>query len=524
MANVIDRVAAAVSPGWAARRARARLIARRYEEATRHYEAAAVGRRTSGWNKSAADADSASAPSLWVLRALARDLVRNNPWARRAVRRIAGNAVGWGIAPKPAPGAPAEVGEAWRRWAGTTDCDADGRLTFYGIQRQVMETVAESGEVLVRRRFRRPEDGLAVPLQLQVLEPDHIDASRDGFAGVQGGPTIRGVEHDAIGRRVAYWLFSSHPGSSRLASPSSARVSADLVAHVFRQERPGQVRGVSWFAPAIIRLRDFDEYEDATLMKQKVQACFAAFVTDVDGLGAPLAQGEDATATEAPLDRLQPGLVSYLPPGKTVTFANPTGTGEFASFSVGALRAIAVSLGCTYEELTGDYSQFNYAAGRSARLAQRQDVLDWQWNMLVPLLCAPVWSWFLAALASSGASVGDQDAPATWTPPAAPMVDPEKEGNALSRLVRTGAMTHDEMVREQGYDPEEHWAEYAAGLGRLDALGITLDSDARRTTQGGIGQQQAKPAPDGPAQGGNGHAPPEDDEGDDEGDDQEVVQ
>jgi capsid protein len=45
------------------------------------------------------------------------------------------------------------------------------------------------------------------------------------------------------------------------------------VRHIFKVKRAGQARGPSWFGPVILRMKDLDEFEDATLMKQKVAAC-----------------------------------------------------------------------------------------------------------------------------------------------------------------------------------------------------------------------------------------------------------
>lgn len=50
--------------------------------------------------------------------------------------------------------------------------DADGRFDGYGLQSLIARTVVESGAALVRKRPRFASDGLVVPLQLQVLEPD----------------------------------------------------------------------------------------------------------------------------------------------------------------------------------------------------------------------------------------------------------------------------------------------------------------------------------------------------------------
>ncbi len=487
--GVLDRVLMTVAPRWALERMRARAAA---VAMSRYFEAAQPGRRTSGWSRNGGDANATNLPALAVLRWHARDLERNNGWAKKGVRVIGRNAVGWGIVPKPTAASQAakdHARELWKLWADTTECDADRRLTFSGIQRLVMETIAISGEVLIRRRRRRAEDGLALPVQLQVLEPDFIDTTKDGIRGPGGGPIVQGVEFDQLGRRVAYWLFEQHPGANRLGAGSSfvsKRVPASDVLHIYRVDRPGQVRGVSWFAAAIVKLKDFDEYEDAVLMRQKIAACFAAFVTDMDGAGgAPL--GEQSHQDPL-IETIEPGLVSYLPPGKDVTFAAPPSVSDNEGFSASTLRRIAASLGVTYEDLTGDYSRVNFSSSRMSRLAHWADVHDWRWNMLIPQLCDGVWAWAMEAAQIAGLIM---EAPrADWTPPPMPMIEPDKEGLAYARLVRTGAMTHDEMVREQGGDPDTHWAEYAEGLKRLDELDIWLDSDVRRVSAAGLTQQR----------------------------------
>ena len=55
-------------------------------------------------------------------------------------------------------------------WDWCSDADAAGLTDFYGLQALACRAMLEGGEVLVRLRYRRPEDGLALGLQLQVLE------------------------------------------------------------------------------------------------------------------------------------------------------------------------------------------------------------------------------------------------------------------------------------------------------------------------------------------------------------------
>lgn len=482
--NVLEKMIAFISPKWAESRARSRLLAR-------HYEAASFGRRTMDRSRRGTDANNAAGgATLAILRAQGRDLVRNNPWAKRGLRRIVGNTVGYGMRPKATGRGAARVMQLWKRWAETTECDAAGRLTFYGIQAQAMRTIAESGEVLIRRRWRRPIDGLSVPMQLQVLEPDYIDTGKDGIKGVAGGDIIMGVEFDAIGKRVAYWLFDTHPGGrSTSINPSSRRIPADDILHVFEQERPGQIRGPSWFAPVDLRLSDFDEYEGATLSKQKVAACMAAFVTDLDGSGSALGQPGVDSASGQPIDMIEPGMIIPLPIGKQVTFSNPPTSSDHQSFSATALRGVAAGLGTTYEDLTGDYSQVNYSSARMSRLAHQTDIDAWRWNMLIPQLCAPAWNWMLDAMLLAGENV--EKAPAEWSPAPMPILDPGKEADAYQAMVRSGFMTWAQAVRELGYDPRDQLREIVEFNKAFDKAEVVLDCDPRLTNNSGQKQMAA---------------------------------
>lgn len=482
----LDKFLLRLAPHAALDRIRARHQA---EVMLRHFEGAAHGRRTSGHHRPHTDANAANLPALALLRNTVRDLERNNPWSKKAIRVIANDTVGWGIVPKPGSGsdrAKKKAKEAWKAWAESTQCDADGRTNLYGLQRRVMRSVVRDGEVLIRRRRRRPGDGLAIPLQLQLLEADFLDTRKDGIKGYAGGPIIQGVEFDALGRRAAYWLFSEHPGSRRVNSTVSTRVPAEDIAHIYLLDREGQVRGVTWGAAVVLRTKDGDEYEDATLLKQKVAACFAGVVTDVDGKSTGIGQQD---AADERLESIEPGMMAYLPPGKSVTFADPPTVSEFDPFSKNILRGIAAGWGITYEAMTGDYSQVNFSSARMARLGYQQNLHEWRWDMLIPQFCDRAWAWAMEAAYIAGTV--SEVVTAQWTPPPMPMIEPDKEGLAYSRNVRAGLLTPDEMVREQGYDPDEHWREYGANIKRIRGLGIVLDSDAGMTTQAGNPRQQS---------------------------------
>jgi capsid protein len=126
---------------------------------------------------------------------------------------LVNNIIGAGIMPRAASGDDAldrKVDVLFERWSSA--CDADGQLDFYGLQTLICREMVEAGEVLVHRRLRRSGDGLDVPVQLQVLEADVLDATKSG-ASVPVA-SCRVSNSTPLGRRRAYWLHAEHPGDA----------------------------------------------------------------------------------------------------------------------------------------------------------------------------------------------------------------------------------------------------------------------------------------------------------------------
>lgn len=473
--SALDNFIATVSPQAALRRERAKLQL----DAIRRYDGASRGRRTDGWLVSNASADAVVAPDRAFMRARSHDLVRNNPYAAKAVQVIVSNVVGTGILcqakAKRSRRRSQQLTDLFNDWA--TDplqCDFDGRHDFYGLQALGLRTVVESGEVIIRRRT--PVGQQRVPLQLQLMEPDFLDTSFDGIG--EGETYIRdGIKYDRDGRRVAYRLYREHPGENQIALTRGALsdwIPADQIIHVYRQDRPHQNRGVPWASPVIIRLRDFDDYAGAQLLKQKISACFAGFLVDTE---APDAGGSEL------IDKLEPGALEILPPGKDIRFANPPSVGEFDKITREYLLQIAAGFGITYEALTGDLSNTNFASGRLGWLEFQRNIEAWRWQMLVPQMLNPIWNWF--AVQGGIAGVRMEGIAPQWTPPRRELIDPAKEIEAIKKAVRSGFMSLSEAIREFGYEPVEVMEELAEDNKILDKLGLKLDSDPRATSSSG---------------------------------------
>lgn len=500
--NSLDKVISYFSPSTGAKRARFRAVEKIMN--ARAYDGASSGRRTDGWSTSGSSAVTEARLGLPRLRERSRDLVRNDPYATRAITVIPANVVGHGIVPRALASNDLEKRKYslnWKAWAETTACDWDGLNNFYGLQNLIMRCIVENGECLIRFRPRAiGDDGLVVPLQLQVLEPDFIDTRLDGTQTSDGLFDVQGVLFDKVGKRKAYMIYEFHPGGGPFNwignFYKSNRIPTSEILHLFRTDRSGQVRGIPWLSPVIMKLKDFGDYSEATLVRQKIAACFTAFVQAAEQMNVL----PDQTATPPLGETMEPGQIEVLKPGETVTFASPPAATGFGEFSTQQLRGIAAGLGISYEALTGDYSQVNFSSGRMGRLEMNKNMDHWQWNMMIPRLCVPVWNrWSIAATI---AGVVRAPVVAEWTPPRREYIDPTKEIPALAQEVRSGFKTLPEAIRESGNDPDATLDEINETNVKLDSLGIILDTDPRKVSKtGNLNPPEADPAADGTDEG-----------------------
>ena len=82
-----------------------------------------------------------------------------------------------------------------------------------------MRSIAEGGEVLILRRWVMPDDNNPLPIQLQILEGDQLDHTRNGSNDM--GYCRLGVQFSKEGRLLGYWIFDYHPGDSYIVTPRS---------------------------------------------------------------------------------------------------------------------------------------------------------------------------------------------------------------------------------------------------------------------------------------------------------------
>ena len=484
-------------------------------------EAGATRRRLAVWQPSNEHVNALLRASGSTVLARARFLVRNNGYAKAAMRSWGAATVGAGIKPSPLilnePELKAGITQAWADW--TDEADAEGVTDFYGLCRRVSREAYLAGEVFIRFITPDPADGLSVPLQLQVMPAEQLPYWRSVPSPVVAGNEVRlGVEFDPRGRRVAYWFWKRNPSDVHLeftaavAATELVRVPAEEVLHVYDAVEAGQVRGLSSLAQAIVKMFMLDVYDDAELERKKQAARYATFITKPP-LDPTLMEGEFAADDAgAAIGYYGPGATVELREGEDVKFSDPADVGGgYEPFQYRTLLQLSAALGVPYAELSADLNRTTYASSRAGLLAFRAEVEAFQHAVLVFQFLRPIYQRWLRLAVLAGAVplsatefLADRIALSRFKAivPRAPWVDPLKDRQAAALAVANGYISRDDVIEAEGYDPEETDLRIKASNERAEALGLDFTPTSKVPADGTGGTPAPEPAdqqPGGPA-------------------------
>ncbi len=447
------------------------------------YDAARQGRRLAGWNPPSTGPNRAIA-GLQTIRNRSRDAGRNEWAGSSTIRNLVVDIVGTGIIARPKTKKAtlkAKLTELWDEWIKYSD--ADGVQDFYGQEALAARTWEEAGEVFVRLRPRRLDDGLRVPLQIQLIEPELCPAfDRD----LPNGNRIRqGIELDRIGRRVAYWMYKEHPGdyNTMVLFNDLQAVPASEILHVYEVKRPGQMRGVPEMAPTLVKMKTVGDYDDAVTEKAKLQNLYVgvikkpAPIAGMENYDPLTGQTIDYAANGQPMVSMEPGAMLELAPGEDIEFSNPPATGVgYNDFMRQQNLGISGGSGVPYEIMTGDIVNVSDRTLRVVIQQYRRSIEQKQWLIIIPMLCQKIRdAWVDAAvLAGEIAMMNAADAKMVdWSPQAWAYIHPVQDVQSKQVEIATGITSRSAVISARGYDPEQVDAERAADLEREKKLGIT---------------------------------------------------
>lgn len=461
------------------------------------YDGAGKGRRMASWDAPASGPNQAINGGLQTLRNRSSDAVRNDWSGESIIQKWTTTLVGIAITPRFHKIADkARRKEINTQWADfVRQADADCVLDLYGMQTLAVRSWLERGEMFARRRFRSVSDGLAVPVQVQLLESDMVpNFDTDIFQGLLPRNKIRsGIEFDNRGKRVAYWVYKEHPGDALMGSgfaPAASalvRVPAEDMLHMFEPKRIGQRRGVPTLAPILAKLRNVGDFEDTTLERQKIANLLVGFIsrslptfdpTDPNHHSALTGLLAELDADANPLLPMKPGLIQELEDGQEVTWSHPPDAGvNYSEYMRTSHLGTAAGTGVPYEIAVGDIKGVSDRTLRVLMNEYRRFASQRQWQIAIPQFCQRIVEWFADAsllvgnitLVEHPLVVRAEHAPHGWE-----YIHPVQDVQGKALEVKNGFRSRSSVIGESGDDPDVVDEERASDAKRELEMGLPV--------------------------------------------------
>jgi lambda family phage portal protein len=506
--NFIDKTIAWLDPQRALKRevARARLsLLRRFTNSGYSHSGASRRKKSmQGWDSSSRSPQEDIGSNLRLLRERSRDLYMSGGIATGAIKKNQSNIIGSGLTLKcqlnyRMLGLTPEQAKEWEErtefefnlWA-LSKIDNTGLLDFYDAQRVMLTGWLLNGDSLAVVKYAdAPERLNPYRLRLHLIEADRLcnPESTSGYSPLlsldgydftsyqelpNGGAIRNGVETDASGKVVAYWICNRHPNSLLPTSRPIewVRVEANNrvtglpnVLFVVDPERAEQYRGVPYLAPVIEQIKQLNRYTEAEIAAAIVNSFFTAFITtsgQTNDIPFTDSIPEDQQVNLPVEERLAsyemgPGTINVLGQGEDVKFGDPKHpTAGFETFTKAMAQLAGASLDMPYEVLLGVFNS-SYSASRAALLqAWRafRDRRDW----FAYGFCQPVYEmWLFEAVATGRIQApGFLNDPvrrklwssAIWIGPSPGQIDPIKEVQAAALRIKYKFSTHERETME----------------------------------------------------------------------------
>lgn len=345
------------------------------------------------------------------------------------------------------------VERRFRRWARRGMCTTDGSASFASLQRLMIRTVIRDGEFVALRQ-RDPDAPFGY--RLQPVDADQIDETYNVAGTATQNAIVLGVEIDRVTQApVTYWLWDRHPslpGRTRIPVP------ARDVLHVFKRLRAGQVRGIPWFAPAIVTWKLGDRYTEAELYQSLLAAAQGGFFVNKDGSGPEIPRDPSGKVVPIVMEA-EPGSARMLPAGYEFQEWKPTHpTANYVGFMKAVKRIIGRAFGRSYASLTGDLSDVNFSSMRTDRVRETEQNRVHQHELLGEQFCDVVlrdWLTMQVVMGTLGPvalSVDDMLDAATWMFRGWPWIDPLKDAAAANMELSMGTNSPQRICAEKGRD------------------------------------------------------------------------
>ena len=386
----------------------------------------------------------------------------NNSYAAGIIRTLANDVIGTGPTLQMTSGddaADSEVEMAFWKWM-----QASRMAEKLRTMRMARAVDGEGfGLLFTNMALRNP-----VKLDIRLYEADQVARPWGSFSD----PLMTdGIVLDDFGNVIAYTLLKQHPGDHSAGGADYDTIPARNMIHLFRADRPGQIRGVPEITASLRLFGHLRDYTFSVLAAARTAADLAALLETQSAVDDP----EDLE----PLDLfdLEPRSIMTLPRGwRAMQMKAEQPTTTFAMFKREMVLEIARCIGMPYNIAAGDSSGYNYASGRLDHQTYFKQVrVDRTYIENTAL--EPVFErwWEEAALVGvlpPSLAQGDEIPAHEWRWDGHEHVDPQKEANAQTVRLANHTTTLAKECQREGLDWEDVLRQRAKEQSLMNELGI----------------------------------------------------
>lgn len=376
--SVIDSAIAALSPGWALKRARARQALERISGRGFDGASSTLSPTLSDLQIVDGSADAMLWHSLPTLRSRSRHLYDNSGSGSAIIEGLVALVVSSGIDLEPDTGdrdTDARLKEAWLGLLDRLDVTGHDAGNGYEVMRGQFRAELINGESLSQQVY--PSDYIGdgdVPWAILALESDQL--SDEPVTRVPANHIFRaGVELDQLWRPL-YFHIIEHPGDpfgimgASSAKKMSRRIPASEMIHTFERLRPGQNRGRPVLTPILLRSLQDDDLVRFELDAARAGSLFGVKIT-TEALGQEYGseptpddeRAEDRNAGRAPKVLRRPGDVLEMGEGEDAEIlSNPRPSQQIDPFRKGLRGDFAGGCRINQSWIDRDNSRANFSS------------------------------------------------------------------------------------------------------------------------------------------------------------------
>lgn len=436
----------------------------------------------------------------------------------------------------------AEVEAKFQLWADSTEnwIDKTRVLNFHQMVRMAIGLMVSGGEMLAGIEWMK--DGRPYQSAIHLIDADRLSNPW----GEWNNPLLRGgVEKNIDGVPIAYHIRKAHPADfvsfvnydsftwDRI--PAREAWGRSKIVHIVDRWRVDQSRGVATMVAALKEMRMTKRYRDVVLQNAVVNATYAATIEsslDSSVVMAQLGGGNvDQVAMQKAISSFSSGYmgaileymggakniaidgvkIPHLFPGTKLNLQPAGGSDALGEgFEASLLRYLSSALDVSYEQLSRDYSNVNYASFRAGanetKKAMQSKKKNWGDRFASscayrPWLEEAINSGDITSMSKSCPSIYDSkgrlglmfDAYAScdWIGGSQGQIDELKETQAAIQRIIFGLSTYEDEHARLGKDFRKVFAQISreqSELGRLKIL-QNVNSDMINATTGALGEE-----------------------------------